>query len=220
MKGGRYANFSGGGGVKVLTSFSGNMKRLVSMKDLSIKGKAHDCHVMLTVLLPIAIRAIKPKYLKMVITRVCYFFNKRSLALCVLNQAFRESSMVERYHTKEVIKCCQEYLQDKRGIILLDSWHKGRLAGKSTSWKKVFMDKNFTAVEHVHYSMLQQLQLVAPYIEEHLDVIRAESNGCTDDWIEVAQASIHSFVQGDSNDERILHRLLQGPLSQVTSWKG
>ena len=63
-------------GLKVPTGFSDNMKGLVSMKDLSIKGKAHDCHVMLTVLLPISIRAIKPKYLKMVITQMCYFFNK------------------------------------------------------------------------------------------------------------------------------------------------
>ena len=46
-------------GVKVPTGFSVNVKRLVSMKDLSIKNcEAHDCHVMLTVFLPIAIRAI------------------------------------------------------------------------------------------------------------------------------------------------------------------
>ena len=46
-------------GVKVPTGFSANVKKLVSMKDLSITHcKAHDCHVMLTVFLPIAIRAI------------------------------------------------------------------------------------------------------------------------------------------------------------------
>jgi len=49
------------------------------MKDLSIKNfKAHNCHVMLTVFLPIAIRAIKPEFLKMAITRMCYFFTKIS----------------------------------------------------------------------------------------------------------------------------------------------
>ena len=66
-------------GIKVLTRFSSNVKRLVSMKDLSIKNfKAHDYRVMLTVFLPIAIRAIKPKFLKMAITRMCYFFSKIS----------------------------------------------------------------------------------------------------------------------------------------------
>ena len=66
-------------GVKVSTEFSANMKRLVSMKDLSITHcKAHDCHVILIVLLPIAIRAIKPEFLKIAITRMCYFFLKIS----------------------------------------------------------------------------------------------------------------------------------------------
>ena len=47
-------------GVKVLTGFSANVKKLVSMKDLSITHcKAHDCHVMLTMFLPIEIWAIK-----------------------------------------------------------------------------------------------------------------------------------------------------------------
>jgi hypothetical protein len=69
-------------GVKVLTGFSLNLKKLVSMKDLSITHyKAHDCHVMLTVFLPIAIRAIKLEFLKMAITHMCYFFSKISQRL-------------------------------------------------------------------------------------------------------------------------------------------
>ena len=56
-------------GVKVLTGFSSNIKSLVSMKD------SNDYHVMLMVFLPIVIRAISPEYLKMVITRMSYFFN-------------------------------------------------------------------------------------------------------------------------------------------------
>ena len=67
------------GGIKVLTGFSANVKKLVSMKDLLITHyKAHDCHVMLTVFLPIAIRAIKLEFLKMAITHMCYFFSKIS----------------------------------------------------------------------------------------------------------------------------------------------
>ena len=61
------------------TGFSANPKKLVSMKDLSLTYyKAHNCHVILTVFLPIAIRAIKPEFLKMAITRMCYFFSKIS----------------------------------------------------------------------------------------------------------------------------------------------
>jgi hypothetical protein len=65
--------------LKVPTGFSVNPKKLVSIKDLSFHYcKAHDCHMMLLVYLPIAIRAIKPEFLKMAITRMCYFFSKIS----------------------------------------------------------------------------------------------------------------------------------------------
>ena len=65
--------------VKVPTGFSANVKKLVSIKDLLIiHYKAHYCNVMLIVFLHIVIRAIKPEFLKMAITRMCYFFLKNS----------------------------------------------------------------------------------------------------------------------------------------------
>ena len=65
------------GGVKVPIGFSSNINSLVSMKDLTMANyNSHDCHVMLTVFLPIVIRAIGPEYVKMVITRKSYFFNR------------------------------------------------------------------------------------------------------------------------------------------------
>jgi hypothetical protein len=61
--------------IKVPTGFSSNIKSLGSMKDLTLTCfNAHDCHVMLTVFLPIVIRSISQKYVKMVITRLDYFF--------------------------------------------------------------------------------------------------------------------------------------------------
>ena len=66
-------------GIQVPSRFTSNIRKLVSMKDLSLcVYNCHDCHVLLTVFLPIAIRAIKPVYVKMVITRLCYFFNRIS----------------------------------------------------------------------------------------------------------------------------------------------
>ena len=66
-------------GIRVPSRFTSNIRKLVLMKDLSLCGyNCHDCHVLLTVLLPVAIRAIKPVYVKMVITRLCYLFNRIS----------------------------------------------------------------------------------------------------------------------------------------------
>jgi hypothetical protein len=62
--------------MRVPTGFSSNIKSLVSMKDLTLTSfNAHDGHVMLTVFLPILMRAIGQEYVKMVITRLGYFFN-------------------------------------------------------------------------------------------------------------------------------------------------
>jgi hypothetical protein len=46
------------------------------MNDLSIFGyNSHDCHVMRMVFLTIAIQAVKPVHMKVLITCLCYFFN-------------------------------------------------------------------------------------------------------------------------------------------------
>jgi hypothetical protein len=62
--------------VRVPTGFSSNISKLVSMNDLSMYDyNSHDCHVMMMSFLAIAIRAIKPVHVKVIITRLCYFFN-------------------------------------------------------------------------------------------------------------------------------------------------
>jgi hypothetical protein len=62
--------------IRVPTGFSTNIKNLVSMSELKVSGyNTHDCHTMLSLFLAIAIRAINYPYLKMVIMRMCHFFN-------------------------------------------------------------------------------------------------------------------------------------------------
>ncbi|XP_074299528.1 uncharacterized protein LOC141630649 [Silene latifolia] len=63
-------------GVKVPHGYSSNISRLVSIKDSKLVGmKSHDCHVMLTQLLPVAIRSVLPKHVRQVITKLCLFFD-------------------------------------------------------------------------------------------------------------------------------------------------
>ena len=62
-------------GVKVPEGFSSNIKRLVCMKDLKLKGtKTRDCHVIMENLLPIGIRSILPEKVRWTITKLCFFF--------------------------------------------------------------------------------------------------------------------------------------------------
>nr|GEZ13515.1 hypothetical protein [Tanacetum cinerariifolium] len=63
-------------GIKVPSGYSANIKNLVSMKDLKLLGlKSHDCHVLLTQMIPIAVRGLMPPQVRQTITKLCLFFN-------------------------------------------------------------------------------------------------------------------------------------------------
>ncbi|XP_040362226.1 uncharacterized protein LOC121049375 [Rosa chinensis] len=65
--------------MKVPYGHSSNIKNLVSMDDLKLYGlKSHDCHTLMQQLLPVAIRSVLPKHVRISIMRLCFFFN----ALC------------------------------------------------------------------------------------------------------------------------------------------
>jgi hypothetical protein len=63
-------------GIRVPIGFSINIKNLVSMSELKVSDyNTHNCHTMLSLFLAITIRVVNHPYLKMVITRICHFFN-------------------------------------------------------------------------------------------------------------------------------------------------
>ncbi|XP_078165505.1 uncharacterized protein LOC144560201 [Carex rostrata] len=62
--------------IKVPSGYSSNIKKLVSMKDMKLIGpKSHDYHVLMTHMIPVAIRGILPKPVRQAITKLCFFFN-------------------------------------------------------------------------------------------------------------------------------------------------
>jgi hypothetical protein len=63
-------------GVRVPTGFSSNITKIVLFEDLFMSGyNSRDCQMMKMIFLAMAIRAIKPMHIKILITRLCYFFN-------------------------------------------------------------------------------------------------------------------------------------------------
>lgn len=143
------------------------------------------------------------------------------------NKAFLEGSMIESYHTEESVDCCIDYIKDKRAIGLPESRHGGRLSGRGTIGRKRFIDKDNQQLEKAHLSVLQQLAIVAPFIEQHLNELRAQSIGRSEDWI--IKEKKHRFpswlkdhehlFQGNSTEDLTLTRLASGPSSNVTSWQ-
>ena len=47
----------------------------------------------------------------------------------------------------------------------------------------MFIDEDYKEVSRAHYSVMQSVQLMQPYIDEHLAIIMAERNGRSDDWV-------------------------------------
>ncbi|XP_074337958.1 uncharacterized protein LOC141675137 [Apium graveolens] len=65
--------------IKVPEGYSSNIKSLVSLSDMKLKGfKSHDCHVIMENFLPIAIRSILPEKVRITITKLCWFFKSMS----------------------------------------------------------------------------------------------------------------------------------------------
>nr|GEZ99433.1 hypothetical protein [Tanacetum cinerariifolium] len=87
-------------GIKVPSSCSANMKKSASKKDLKLsRMKSHDCHVLMTQMIPIAIRGTEVD----------------------------QGSIVKGYAVKEVIEFGTNYLRDVRNVGIPQSRHKGRL---------------------------------------------------------------------------------------------
>jgi hypothetical protein len=73
------------------------------MSELKMSGyNTHDCHTMLSLFLAIAIRAVNHSYLKMVITRMCHFFNAISKKVIDISKldGLRKEIRVTMYQLK------------------------------------------------------------------------------------------------------------------------
>ncbi|XP_052166877.1 uncharacterized protein LOC127783744 [Oryza glaberrima] len=104
---------------------------------------------------------------------------------------------------------------------------KGYAPGTGIIGKKRFYDEDYRAVAEAHSSVLQQLAIVEPYIEEHMNEIRANNPRRTATWISKEQKrkfpewlKEKELTFGESLEEKTLHRLANGPSSLVTSWQG
>lgn len=78
-----------------------NIKKLVSIKDLKLIGmKSHNCHVLMTYMIPIAIRGIHPNHVRHTITKLCFFFN-------AISSKVVDPDMLDELQEEVVVTLCQ-----------------------------------------------------------------------------------------------------------------
>ena len=101
----------------------------------------------------------------------------------VHNRARPEGSIVKGYETKEVIEFCVDFIPDLKPIGVPESRYEGRLCGKGTLGKKATICMDGHSFTQEHYTVLHNSSLVAPYIEEHKNMLRSKYPEELEDWI-------------------------------------
>ena len=62
--------------IKVPSGFSSNIKNIINVSENKFLNlKSHDCHVLMTQLLPVALRGILPPHLRLATVKLCAFLN-------------------------------------------------------------------------------------------------------------------------------------------------
>jgi hypothetical protein len=49
--------------------------------------------------------------------------------------------------------------------------------------QKSFVNSDYNSISETYFSVLQQLEIATPYIEEHLSELHRDNIGCTEAWI-------------------------------------
>ena len=101
----------------------------------------------------------------------------------VHNRARPEGSMSKGYGTEEVIEFCVDFIPDLKPIGVPQSRHEGRLRGKGTLGKKATTSMDGHSFTQAHYTVLQNSRLVAPYIVQHMDILRSQYPKESNFWI-------------------------------------
>ena len=62
--------------MKVPTGFSSNIKGIINMPEKKFQNlKSHDCHVIMTQLLPVALKGLLSENVRLAIVKLCAFLN-------------------------------------------------------------------------------------------------------------------------------------------------
>ncbi|KAK1652061.1 hypothetical protein QYE76_069866 [Lolium multiflorum] len=84
--------------MKVPSGFSSNIKGIINMAEKKFQNlKSHDCHVIMTQLLPIALRGLLPENVRVAIVKLCAFLN-------AISQKVINPEVLPRLHN-DVVQC-------------------------------------------------------------------------------------------------------------------
>jgi hypothetical protein len=278
--------------IKVPSGYSSNIQGIINVKEKKIQNlKSHDCHVLMTQLLPVILRGVLLENVRLAVVKLCAFMNEISQKainpnnliklqkdiveclvsfemvfppsffnimthllvhivteitilgpvflhnmfpferfMAVLKKYVRKRSRPEGciakgYGTEEVIEFCVDYLPDLNPIGLPVSHHEGRLKGKGTLGKKCNVHIPCSEFSQANFTVLQNSSKVAPYIDEHMNIIQSENPQKNLSWI--TRQHIKTFdgwfrrkLLGNNTVDQELQWLARGPSITVQQYQG
>ena len=101
----------------------------------------------------------------------------------VRNSSRPEGCIAKGYGTEEVIEFCVDFIDDLNPIGVPMSSHEGRLKGKGILEKKSNMHTQESEIRKANFIVLQNSSLVAPYMDENMNIVRSENPGKPEAWI-------------------------------------
>ena len=101
----------------------------------------------------------------------------------VRNRSWPEGCIAKGYGTEEVIEFCVDFIDDLNPIRVPLSRHEGRLKGKGILGKKSNMHILESEIRKTNFTDLQNSSLVAPYMDEHMNIVRSENPEKSKAWI-------------------------------------
>jgi hypothetical protein len=98
--------------------------------------------------------------------------------------------------------------------------HEGRLRERGRISQKTFVDRDYSLVSEEHFSVLQQVVIAGPYIDEHLLEVQRDNTDHTDAWIMKEHRRVFTTWLMDKDiptEETTMKMLASRPSSCVTS---
>ncbi|KAM5578459.1 hypothetical protein ABKV19_008659, partial [Rosa sericea] len=187
-------------GMKVPENYSSNISSLVSMEDLRLTGlKSHDCHALMQQLLPIAIRGVLEKPVRVAVIRLCMFFSEicsktidvsrlpkiqsdlvetlceleKYMKVCkgyVRNKRFPEGCIAECYIAEEAVELLAELLLDDKTVGIPEVRNVDDVPTSGATVVSVFgLD-----YDQAHLCVLQNTDEFISYFTEHMECLKRE----------------------------------------------
>jgi hypothetical protein len=88
--------------------------------------------------------------------------------------------------------------------------------------QKSFVNSDYNSISETYFSVLQQLEIATPYIEEHLSELRRDNIGCTEAWIMKEHRRVFTTWLMDKEilrEDMMMKMLASHTSSCVTSWQ-